>query len=88
MSDRYNIQSQLEHLQAKQVGTGHPDIRPHDFMVNVHRDTYCTYLGRSDMISYFGLVEGEAKCRIRFNFLKKTIQPCGPPPKTTDELDK
>lgn len=81
MSDRYNIQSQLEHLQAKQVGTGHPDIIPHELMVNIHRDTYSTYLGRPDMISYFGLAEGEARCRVRFNFLRKMIQPCGPPPK-------
>lgn len=81
MSDRYNIQSQLEHLQAKQVGTGHPDITPHEMMVNIHRDTFSTYLGKSDMMSYFGLALGESKCRVRFNFLRKMIQPCGPSPK-------
>jgi hypothetical protein len=26
MADRYNISSQVEHLQAKYVGTGHADI--------------------------------------------------------------
>ena len=25
-NDRFNIYAQLEHLQAKHVGTGHPDI--------------------------------------------------------------
>lgn len=85
MSDRYNIQSQLEHLQSKQIGTGHPDTTPHEWMVNIHRDTYCTYLGRSDMLTYFGIAEGESRCRMRFKFLKKMIQPCGPPPKKEED---
>lgn len=86
MSDRYNIQAQLEHLRAKQVGTGHPDIEPHEWMVNQHRDTYCTYLGRQDMMSYFAVVEGESKTRLRFNYLKKLLQPCGPPPVKSADL--
>lgn len=27
LQDRFNINSQLEHLQAKYVGTGHPDLQ-------------------------------------------------------------
>lgn len=85
MTDRYNIQSQLEHLQSKQIGTGHPDTYAHDFLVNQHRDTLCTYLGRQDMLSYFAVAEGESKARLKFNFLKKLIQPCGPPPEKNEE---
>lgn len=86
MADRYNIQSQLEHLQSKQVGTGHPDTLPHEFLVNQHRDTLCTYLGRHDMLSYFALAEGESRARVRFNLQRKLVQPCGPPPeKSNDE---
>lgn len=88
MGDRYNIQSQLEHLQSKQIGTGHPDTPPHELLVNQHRDTYCTYLGRHDLLRYFAQVEGESTARVRFNFLKKIIQPCGPAPvqKPKDEV--
>lgn len=85
MGDRYNIQSQLEHLQSKQIGTGHPDTAPHEMMVNQHRDTYCTYLGRHDMLSYFAIAEGESRARLRFKFQKQLIQPCGPPPEKQQE---
>lgn len=80
MTDRYNIHSQLEHLQSKYIGTGHPDINKHEWLVNQHRDTYASYLGRHDMLTYFAIAEGESKSRVKFNFLKKLIQPCGPPP--------
>ena len=85
MADRYNTQSQLEHLQSKQVGTGHPDTQPHEMLVNHHRDTLCTYLGRSDMLSYFAIAEGESKARLRFNYQRRLIQPCGPPPEKAVE---
>lgn len=85
MSDRYNIQSQLEHLQSKQIGTGHPDTPAHEMLVNQHRDTYSTYLAREDMLSYFAVAEGESKARLKFNFKKKLIQPCGPPPEKPQE---
>ena len=80
MADRYNIHSQLEHLQSKYIGTGHPDTEKHEWLVNQHRDTYALYLGRQDMLSYFAVAENESRGRIRFNFMKKLIQPCGPPP--------
>lgn len=85
MGDRYNIQSQLEHLQSKQIGTGHPDTAPHELLVNQHRDTYCTYLGRNDMLIYFSVAEGESRARLKLNYLKKLIQPCGPPPEKQQE---
>lgn len=75
MGDRYNIQSQLEHLQSKQIGTGHPDTQPHELLINQHRDTYCTYLGRQDMLSYFAVAEGESQARLRFNYQRKLVQP-------------
>lgn len=85
MADRYNIQSQLEHLQSKQIGTGHPDTAPHELMVNQHRDTYCTYLSRKDIYSYFAAAEGESGIRTKINYKTKLKQPCGPPPEKLQE---
>lgn len=83
------MDSQLEHLQLKQVGTGHPDLTPHKFMVNQHRDTINTYLARHDMLSYFATAQGESVARIKFDLKKKLVQPCGPEPiqKSLDEGD-
>ncbi|KAF4354144.1 hypothetical protein F8388_004156 [Cannabis sativa] len=42
-SDRFNINSQLEHLQAKYVGTGHADLNRFEWAVNIQRDSYASY---------------------------------------------
>ncbi|CAK9318755.1 unnamed protein product [Citrullus colocynthis] len=42
-SDRFNINSQLEHLQAKYVGTGHADLNRFKWAVNIQRDSYASY---------------------------------------------
>lgn len=43
--DRYNIHSQLEHLQSKYVGTGHADTAKWDWLTNINRDSLASYLG-------------------------------------------
>eukprot|EP00037_Helgoeca_nana_P011699 m.105182 g.105182 ORF g.105182 m.105182 type:complete len:87 (-) comp20994_c0_seq3:185-445(-) len=81
MSDsRYNIHSQTEHLQSKYVGTGHSDTTKFEWVVNQHRDTAASFIGHPNLLDYVAVVENESKERVRFNLLKKAIQPCGPPP--------
>ena len=43
MGDRYNINSQLEHLQSKYIGTGHADTNKWEWVTNQHRDSYASY---------------------------------------------
>jgi len=38
MGERYNIHSQLEHLQSKYIGTGHADTTKWEWLTNQHRD--------------------------------------------------
>ncbi|KAH7640929.1 dehydrogenase/reductase sdr family member 4-like [Dermatophagoides farinae] len=76
MTDRYNIHSQLEHLQSKYIGTGHADTSKFEWMVNQHRDTYASYLGHPDMLSFFSIAENESIGRIKFNMMEKMLQPC------------
>ncbi|XP_075129132.1 splicing factor 3B subunit 5-like [Leptodactylus fuscus] len=52
MTDRYTIHSQLEHLQSKCIGTGHADTTKWEWLVNQHRDSYCSYMGH---LMYRGL---------------------------------
>jgi len=80
MAERYNIHSQLEHLQSKYIGTGHADTTKFEWMVNQHRDSIASYLGHHDLCNFFALAENETKQRIKFNLMEKMIQPCGPPP--------
>ncbi|KAF9140114.1 hypothetical protein BGX30_007013 [Mortierella sp. GBA39] len=82
--DRANLNSQLEHLQSKYVGTGHADTSKHEWGVNQTRDTYASYVGHYPMISYFALAENESIARVKFNITTKMVQPCGPPPERRD----
>ena len=77
--DRYNIHSQTEHLQSKYVGTGHADTTRFEWFVNQHRDSIASYIGHNNLLDYFAISENEARGRVKFNLLKKMLQPCGKP---------
>ncbi|KAL6124752.1 hypothetical protein ACLB2K_077262 [Fragaria x ananassa] len=100
-SDRFNINSQLEHLQAKYVGTGHADLHRYEWAVNIQRDSYASYVGHYPILSYFALAENESIGRERYNFMQagssfytfmhafdlywRMLLPCGPPPEREDD---
>ncbi|ORY97385.1 splicing factor 3B subunit 5/RDS3 complex subunit 10 [Syncephalastrum racemosum] len=83
--DRYNINSQIEHLQSKYVGTGHADTIKHEWVVNQHRDSYASYIGHTSLLSYMSIAENECKARVKHKMLEKMVQPCGPPPVRDDQ---
>jgi splicing factor 3B subunit 5 len=85
MGDRYNILSQLEHLQSKYVGTGHSDTSKWEWLTNQHRDTLASIMGHPDLLNYVAVAENEAKARVRFNMMEKMLQPCGPPPQKPED---
>ena len=80
MGDRFNILSQMEHLQSKYMGTGHADTTKFEWAVHQHRDTFSSLLGHQDLTNYLAIGENESKARVKFNMLEKMLQPCGPPP--------
>ncbi|PON41545.1 Splicing factor 3B, subunit [Parasponia andersonii] len=84
-SDRFNINSQLEHLQAKYVGTGHADLNRFEWAVNIQRDSYASYVGHYPLLAYFGIAENESIGRERYNFMQKMLLPCGLPPEREDD---
>ncbi|KAK4856701.1 hypothetical protein QYF36_020222 [Acer negundo] len=84
-SDRFNINSQLEHLQAKYVGTGHADLNRFEWAVNIQRDSFASYIGHYPMLAYFAIAENESIGRERYNFMQKMLLPCGLPPEREDD---
>lgn len=87
LSDRANINSQIEHLQTKYVGTGHADLSRFEWALNIHRDSYASYIGHHNVAAYFGVVENESIGRVKYEFLQKMLLPCGIPPKAADASD-
>ena len=50
MGERYNIHSQLEHLQSKYIGTGQSDTSKFEWLTNQHRDSNASYMGHYDLV--------------------------------------
>eukprot|EP00727_Mastigamoeba_balamuthi_P003209 m51a1_g12886 hypothetical protein (101) ;mRNA; f:1216-1693 len=88
-SGRETLQSQLEHLQMKYVGTGHPDSTKYEWAVNQHRDSYASFIGHYSLLSYMSVAENVPVGRLRYTFLEKMVDPCGaPPPSMADDEEE
>lgn len=85
LGDRMNINAQIEHLQAKYVGTGHADISRFEWALNMHRDSYAAYIGQHSLCSYFATVQNESVGRVKYEMLHKMLLPCGLPPQPPSE---
>jgi splicing factor 3B subunit 5 len=87
-ADRFNINSQLEALQTRYVGTGHADTSKYEWIVNQHRDSLAQYVGKHSMLQYFALAENESTSRVAYEMKQKMLLPCGlPPPPAEDDDD-
>ena len=85
-ADRFNINSQLEHLQSRYVGTGHADTNRFEWAVNIHRDSYASYYGHHTMLQYFAIAENESIGRVKYNMMQvsATPRPSKPPELTLE----
>ena len=88
MSSKDNLNAQIEHLQSKYTGTGHPDTTKFDWLQNQHRDSVATYIGHHSLLSYFATAEGESLARYRTGLIDKMYKPCGKAPATDDEMEQ
>eukprot|EP01080_Neovahlkampfia_damariscottae_P010914 gene10914-3619_t len=69
--DRSNVQNQLEHLQNKYVGTGHPDLTKFEWMVNQQRDSYASYIGHRSLLYYMSVAENQPIAKTKYEFLER-----------------
>jgi splicing factor 3B subunit 5 len=92
MADKLRAQQQLEALQARYVGTGHPDTTKFEWTSNVKRDTYTSIIGHPALLQYVSIGLGEPRELVRAQMIEKMIQPCGKPPAVSagenDEKDR
>ncbi|KAK9465445.1 splicing factor 3B, subunit 5 [Lipomyces arxii] len=84
MADKLRAQQQLEQLQSRFIGVGHPDTTKHEWLSNIHRDTYASYIGHPAMMQHFAVALNEPQERVRVQFIEKMVQPCGPPKEKDD----
>ncbi|KAJ0165441.1 Uncharacterized protein CTA2_11260 [Colletotrichum tanaceti] len=70
MADKLRNQQELERLQAKYVGTGHPDTTSWEWKTNIYRDTYSSIAGHPPMLSYMALAENEPTQLLRARLIR------------------
>jgi len=80
MADKLRNQQELERLQAKFIGTGHPDTSSWEFRTNMHRDTFSSIVGHRPLLALNAISENEPISKVRAAMIRKMIQPAGPPP--------
>ncbi|KAG6228817.1 hypothetical protein E4U25_002815 [Claviceps purpurea] len=88
MADKLRTQQELDRLQAKYIGTGHPDTTTWEWRTNLQRDTYASIAGHRPLLAYIALAENEPLVKVRARMIrffgKKMLQPAGPPPPRED----
>ncbi|KAG9242139.1 splicing factor 3B subunit 10 SF3b10 [Calycina marina] len=84
MADKLRAQQQLEALQARYVGTGHPDTTKFEWTSNIQRDSYASYVGHPPLLSYMAVGMGECREKVRAKFIESMIQPVGKPPEVQE----
>ncbi|KAL2912352.1 rRNA-processing protein utp21 [Polyrhizophydium stewartii] len=63
-----NAHHQLEHLQARYVGTGHADTTKFEWAQHQHRDTLASHVGHTTLMAYFAVAENESIGRLQARF--------------------
>ena len=79
MADKLRTLQALEALQAKYIGTGHADTTRHDWTNNIVRDSYASYLGHPEMLSYIALGMGESREITRAKMVEGMVRGVGAP---------
>lgn len=69
-ADKLRTQQELERLQAKYIGTGHPDTTSWEWRTNIQRDTYASIAGHRPLLSYVALAENEPIVKVRARMIQ------------------
>lgn len=80
MADKLRTMQNLEAMQARYVGTGHADTTKYDWVSNIVRDSYASYIGHPPLLSYMSVGLGEPKEKVRAAMIEKMVRGAGNPP--------
>jgi splicing factor 3B subunit 5 len=69
-ADKLRNQQELERLQAKHIGTGHPDTTSWEWRTNIMRDTNSSIVGHRPLLSYIALAEKEPISKLRAQLIR------------------
>jgi len=74
-ADKLRTQQELERLQAKYIGTGHPDTTSWEWKTNIYRDTNSSIVGHPPLLAYHALAENEPAAKVRARLIRVRLSP-------------
>ncbi|KAL5337640.1 splicing factor 3B subunit 10-domain-containing protein [Aspergillus crustosus] len=80
MADKLRTLQNLEAQQTRYIGTGHADTTKHEFLSNIVRDSYASYVGHAPLLGYMALGMGESREKVRAMMLERMVRGVGSPP--------
>jgi splicing factor 3B subunit 5 len=83
MADKLRTLQNLEAQQARYIGTGHADTTKHEFLNNIVRDSYASYIGHPPLLGYMALGMGESREKVRAMMVEKMVRGVGAPPEVS-----
>lgn len=69
MNERFSLQNQIEHVNTKYTGTGHPDTTKWEYGTNLRRDALSSHISHYSRMMYFSAIENESISRLRNRML-------------------
>lgn len=69
-ADKLRTQQELERLQAKYIGTGHPDTTSWEWKTNIHRDTSASIVGHPPLLAFVALAQNEPIAKVRARIIR------------------
>jgi len=85
LTDRFSVNSQSQYLHSKYTGTGNPDFTKFDWILQIRRDSYASYIGHHSLASYLAISQQTSIGRLKFKLMQKMIVPCGIRPYTAKD---
>merc|ERR1712113_894965 len=75
--NRFSAISNSQYLHSKCVGAGNSDMTKHEWILQIRRDSFASYIGHHFLVSYFALSLNQSIGRIKFKLLQGMLAPCG-----------
>jgi len=83
--DRFNVNTQNDHVAAKYVGTGHADTNKFEWALNIKRDTNASIIAQHSLAAHQAIGQNESIGRVKYSMKQAMLMPCGVAPEVQDE---
>lgn len=83
--DRFNVNTQSEHVAAKYAGTGHADTTRFEWALNIKRDTNASIIAQHSLAAHQAIGQNESIGRIKYSMKQAMLMPCGVAPEIQEE---